>query len=473
MASVPRRSDGDNVPPQAETELARRHPLSAEDFVFGWRVYATPELGEAAQPPLSYLEEVLAPDDRTVVLRWKRPYTDAGSLQADRDGLPALPRHILAAPFETAASAPEAFIAHPFWAQEFVGLGPFRLDRWEPATFLEGSAFDGHALGRARIDRIRMLFMGDPNTVLANMLSGEAHVNIDDSIRFQQAVILQREWGPRNGGTVLLNPAQTRYSHVQLRPELVSPRALLDLRFRQGLAHALDKQALVDALLDGQGIVANTFIVPQVENFADIDRAVTKYPYDLRRTEQLFEAAGVTRGADGFYQSPPEGRIVIDIRILSGAANETEATVMADSFKRGGIDSTVYVFPQAQGQDAVARASFPGLTSTSVINGFEPALDRLRASDIPSPENRWRGSNRGGWNSPAFERLVAAYEASLDRTERSQHVVQMMRVVSEELPAYPLFYNPTVTAHVAGLHGPLISVSARAAGWNVHEWEWR
>jgi len=67
---------------------------------------------------------------------------------------------------------------------------------------------------------------------------------------------------------------------------------------------------------------------------------------------------------------------------------------------------------------------------------------------------------------------VAAYEASLDRTERSQHVVQMMRVVSEELPAYPLFYNPTVTAYVAGLYGPLISVSARAAGWNVHQWEW-
>jgi peptide/nickel transport system substrate-binding protein len=431
-------------------------------------------MGEVTLPPFKYLEEAVAPDARTLVLRWKQPFAEAGALQgAYQSGFPPLPRHILARPAESMSAAVDAFVAHPFWAQEYVGLGPFRLDRWEPATFLEGSAFEGHALGRPKIDRIKVLFMGDPNTVLANLLSGEAHVNIDDSIRFQQAAILQREWGPRSGGTVLMSPAQTRYTHVQLRPELVSPRALLDLRFRQGLAHAVDRQALLDALLEGQGIAAHTFVVPQVESFADVERAILKYPYDLRRTEQLFSEIGVTRGADGFYTTPGEGRVVIDIRVLSGAANETEAAVMADSFRRTGIDSTVYVFPQAQGQDAVARASFPGLTSSSIINAFEPPIDRLRASEIPSPENRWRGANRGGWSSPDFERAVDAYEMALDRAERNRRVAGLLRVISEELPAYPLFYNPMVTAHVAGLRGPVMSVSARAAGWNVHEWEWQ
>jgi ABC-type transport system substrate-binding protein len=99
-------------------------------------------------------------------------------------------------------------------------------------------------------------------------------------------------------------------------------------------------------------------------------------------------------------------------------------------------------------------------------------LDRLRASEIPSPETRWRGANCGGWNSPDVEQLVAAFESSLDRAERGRYVTQMMRVISEELPAYPLFYNYMVTAHVAGLQGPKMAVSARTAGWNVHEWVW-
>jgi peptide/nickel transport system substrate-binding protein len=294
-----------------------------------------------------------------VVFRWKQPYVDAGSLHGGQiGGFPALPRHILAAAFESASSSPEPFIARPFWAQEYVGRGPYKLERWEPGAFIEGSSFEGHVLGRARIDRVRVLFMGDPNAVLANILSGEAHVNIDDSIRFQQAAILQREWTPREGGTVILSPAQTRYTHVQLRPEVASPSALLDVRFRQGLAHAIDKKALVDALLDGQGLTADTLIVPQVETFADVERAITKYPYDPRRTEQIFGDLGISKGSDGTYASPADGRILVDIRVLSGAANETEATVMVDSFKRVGLNATLYVFSQAQGQDALARASF-------------------------------------------------------------------------------------------------------------------
>jgi ABC-type transport system substrate-binding protein len=44
-------------------------PLSVEDFVFAWRVYAAPELGLAGSPPISQIGEVVAPDARTVLIR--------------------------------------------------------------------------------------------------------------------------------------------------------------------------------------------------------------------------------------------------------------------------------------------------------------------------------------------------------------------------------------------------------------------
>src|SRR5688572_8352741 len=68
-------------------------PLSAEDFVFAHRVYATPAFGLSATPPIGQMEEIIAPDPRTVVIRWRQPYPDAVAL--DRD-FQALPRHILA-----------------------------------------------------------------------------------------------------------------------------------------------------------------------------------------------------------------------------------------------------------------------------------------------------------------------------------------------------------------------------------------
>ena len=53
-----------------------------------------------------------------------------------------LPRHILGQKFTTQDS--DAFVASPFWTQEYVGAGPYKLDKWEPGSFLEGSAFDYH-----------------------------------------------------------------------------------------------------------------------------------------------------------------------------------------------------------------------------------------------------------------------------------------------------------------------------------------
>src|SRR5438128_2369462 len=55
-------------------------PITAGDFVFAWRVYATPEFGHANRPPMLAMEEVLAPDPHTVVARWKAPYPGAESL---------------------------------------------------------------------------------------------------------------------------------------------------------------------------------------------------------------------------------------------------------------------------------------------------------------------------------------------------------------------------------------------------------
>jgi len=85
-------------------------PLGADDFVFAWRVYATPEMGLAASVPITYIQDVTAPDDRTVVIRWRQPYAGAGGLQGKE--LPPLPRHILEAPF--AEREADAFVALPF-----------------------------------------------------------------------------------------------------------------------------------------------------------------------------------------------------------------------------------------------------------------------------------------------------------------------------------------------------------------------
>lgn len=55
-------------------------PLSADDFVFASQVYTAPEIGIANVAPQSLIAEASAPDPRTLMVRWKRPYPYAGVL---------------------------------------------------------------------------------------------------------------------------------------------------------------------------------------------------------------------------------------------------------------------------------------------------------------------------------------------------------------------------------------------------------
>lgn len=452
-------------------------PLTPDDFVFSWEVYLSPELGTSDSPPISFIEGITAPDSRTLVIRWRQPFPEAGSLRASGGGgdssgrsFTALPRHILEQPFRRADI--ETFAAHPFWSMEYVGLGPYRLDRWEAGAFLEGAAFDRHALGKPRIPRIRVLFVPDPNTVVANVLAGAAHMTVDDSIRFQQGLIIRREWASRDGGTVLVYPSLWRWTQVQQRPEYASPRALLDVRVRRALAHTVDKQALSEALFEGEGIPSDSAIPPTVDYFARVDRVVTKHPFDPVRAQQLMAEAGFVKGADGTYVGPT-GRFATELNTLGSAQNEAELSIMAAGWRQAGFEVKEVVWSPAQGADRELRNTFPGLSNTSGSSG-ERALDDYQSSELPRPEKRWSGQNRGGWRAPPeFDRLADAFNTTLDREQRTQQAVEMARLMTNDVAVISLYFNPTVTAFARGLAGPRVPAPEGSLPWNIHEWEFR
>jgi peptide/nickel transport system substrate-binding protein len=455
--------------------------LTADDFVFSFQVYTNPDIGQASAAPIGMMEDVQALDPRTILIKWKVTNADAGNLEAgsasitNAIGFPALPRHLLDTAFHQGNV--DSFIALPFWSTEYVGLGPYKMDRWEAGSYFDGVAFDKHVLGRPKIDRVRMMFIPDFNTSLANMLAGEAHITVDDSIRFQQALVLRREWEGRpagSGGTVLVYPALWRQSYFQQRPELAAPIGLTDARVRRAMTYAVDKQALDIALFEGEGIFVDTPIPPTSAAFAEVDRVATKYAFDLRRSEQLMAEAGYARGSDGIWTHPSAGRFATELTVLQSPQNENEMHIMALTWRQAGFDVSEKVWGATLASDPELRDTHPGIGNTSAGAGTpgETVLADHEGSLVPSAANRWAGSNRGGWSNAEFDRLAQRFNTTLVRTERAPILAQMAKVFTDDAAVISLFYNPTTTAFVANLRGPKPAVPEGTTSWNIYEWEW-
>src|SRR5439155_12045548 len=163
----------------------------------------------------------------TVVIHWRAPFTDADILDQT---FPPLPQHILEGPYAAYRQDPasrDRFTGLRFWTTEYVGLGPYWLERWEPGTALYAQAFPGYVFGKPKIDRIVARIFADENAVLANVLSGEVDITYSNALRFEHALVLKREW---NGGVVALAPAAASVEYPQFRPEYQKTPALYDLR---------------------------------------------------------------------------------------------------------------------------------------------------------------------------------------------------------------------------------------------------
>jgi peptide/nickel transport system substrate-binding protein len=440
-------------------------PFTTDDIAFAVRVYQNPEFGIAASIPQVLIEEVATPDPRTVVIRWHRPYAGAATLPA---AFLPLPRHILEGPLQSQSM--DAFSNHPYWTQQYVGLGPYRIDRWEPGTAIEAVGFTGHALGAPKIPRMRLVFIADYDAIVANLLAGGAHIAIDGAVRVQQASVLRQEWAASKAGVVLSWPQGTRFTYAQLRQGVADPTAMMDLRVRKALAHTIDKQMLNDGLLDGHGVIADTFLLPGQDYYAAVQSAVARYPYDVRRSEQLMQEAGFTKDGEGFYVSATQERFNPELQITATAPHFVqEGILLQDTWRRAGFDVGASMFPQAMMQDGQARATFRSMATA--LCGCRSEMDTMfplfTSNAIPRTENRWRGSNRGSWSNTEWDRLADTFATTLEKGARTQLAVQMMRMVSEDLPGFPYYYDLTSLAHTATLQGPL-----PVNGWNVHQWTW-
>ena len=443
-------------------------PLTADDFVFAWQVYRGPEFGTSG-PPVGYMEQVRASDPRTLVIEWNQPYPDAGVLGPA--GFPPLPKAVLGQAFQELDAV--QFAGLPFWTGNYVGLGPYKVERFEPGSWVEASAFVGFVQGAPKIERLRLAFIQDPNTAIAWLQSGEGHFITDFIIGPDDARTME-QLGQTNRPVTDDAPSIARFTNIQFRSQLQQPALLGDARIRKAIASSIDNVSALEAITYGRGkIVPAPLSAVEASSLSfqtAVERAIPTYSYDLRKAQQLLEEAGLTRGPNGRYRSPDGTPFTFEFGFIQQASNGRENAIFVDSLQQAGIDAISRPYTQAELMTPGARASFPAL-----MTGSGTTLTTLVSEDIPRPEKRWQGANYGGWESAEADRLRAAFDVTLEPDARTQVIIQMAQLYYDQLPGITHYLTPTVNAWSAQLAGVVARTGRPTVSPldHTHRWSWK
>jgi peptide/nickel transport system substrate-binding protein len=440
-------------------------PFTSADLLFSFGVYKDPELPSPFSPILALMESASAPDPRTFVVRWSQPYPFA--YQAE--GLIPLAKHVFEDRY--AAGDKDAFVRSPHFTREWVGLGPYRIARWEPGTHLEMARFDDYYTGRPPFETVTVRFIGDGNTMLANIMASAVDVVLPPSVDLTTALDLRSRW-EGTGNQVLITPTgRIHFMEIQHRPQFAKPtNGMTNLTVRQALNHATDRQGLVDVITAGHGQVADSYARPTDSFRAAVESAVVQYPYDPARAEALLAQAGWQRGTDGVLVDARTGeRFESEIwgRQAVGG-QEREPSIVADQWNRVGTRMTPYVIPAVRESDREHQATLPSVIISSNLGPEEWYMARLNSRFVASAADRWTGRNKLGYSNPQLDSIVDRLQTTIDTNQRNALHRELIQLETSEVAFMPLYWEVLPVLALKGVKLPPYSnrTASNFAAWD-------
>ncbi|HZT06527.1 MAG TPA: peptide ABC transporter substrate-binding protein [Chloroflexota bacterium] len=444
-------------------------PVTADDFVFSIEVGRDRGLPAFGAPAFASISDASAPDPLTFVVSWKEPFAGADALFSIDLGYPTpLPRHLLA---DAAATNADGFLDLPYWNEEFVGTGPFKLASWDPGVGMRLRAHDGYALGRPKIDRIDVQVIPDANTLVANLLAGSVDVTPDLGT-VDAGTQLRDQW---RDGTVEFNLGAGTWSQMVSQFLDPTPAAMRDVRFRTALATAIDRQAIVDSVVGGLSPVPLSLLDPNQPQYASLEASLPRFAYDPAQAVQILLDAGYRRSGDGTFRDSDGQAISLEVRSSTQAVLGKAATAIADDWQRVGLPARPVPTPPQLVNDRSYTSTFPavwiknGPTDVYGFRGFTSAAAPLASKNFVAPSP----TNSGRYMNPELDDLIVTYFRTVPVNERVEVIGRIVHILTDQVVTLGLWYAVIPGASANRLSGVPPQWPSNAMCWNSWDWDVR
>ncbi|EOS81852.1 hypothetical protein C817_00246 [Dorea sp. 5-2] len=300
--------------------------FTADDVKFTIEAIMDPENGSENAPNYEDVEEITAADDHTIVFRLSAPNVAF----LDYMTMAVLPKHLL----EGEDMQESDFFRHP------VGTGPYKLKDWDAGQAITLEKNEEYFKGAPQIGRIIFKIVPDDNAKAVQMESGELDLALltpkDAKVFADRDEYTCYDMKTSDYRGILFN---FRNEYWTKNRDLIP-----------AVCYAIDRQAIVDAVLLGQGVPAYGPLQRNVYNEEEVEH----YDHDPKKARQVLEDAGCRMGSDGFYERDGE---TVGFVLSVGAGDQVRidmAQAAAQQLGEAGIECTVDIPAQVDWEAQMA-----------------------------------------------------------------------------------------------------------------------
>ncbi len=384
------------------------------------------------------IEGLTAPDDHTVVMKLSSPDSAFLPTLADFSGLGILPKHILE------GVAPESLIEDGFNLAPTVGAGPYKFVTYETDQYLELEAnpeFWGEAPAVQKIF-MRILL---PDVAVAELEAGTVDVigvSIDDMERLSS-----------NPDLTIISIESPSLDSISVNLER---EYFKDVRVRQAMQYAIDRENITANLYQGQATVRNSPIFGP--EWMGVPEGLNEYPYDPDQARALLEEAGW------------DSNLEVEMMYGAGANSTFQAmvAVIQQQWADVGFKVNLLQLDAAElNRKLVTEPDYDLYIGGGGVYGAEPSISAkyyLTANFTPG------GANNVHYSNPEIDDLYAQGRAVATPEERSAIYTQIAQILNTDLPSIFLWSpntNFAVNNRLIGFEAPAY-VQNRL--WNAETW---
>lgn len=423
--------------------------VTARDVIFTWRQIMNPANMTPSRDGYDHIASIDAPDTHTVRVHLKGVYPPALYLFRDLNQGAILPEHLLG---RYASLNHVGFNLHP------IGSGPYVFKGWAHGSEMRFDANHAYFRGAPHIEHVVLKFIGDQNTLLAQLRSHEIDLYYD-----VPAIQVDQLRGVP--GIALASTSTLHWEHLAFntrRPPLD------DVRVRQALCYGMDETILHAKVYRGLGTIGPVEFNP---DFEWADKSIVPYPFDPAKAGALLDAAGWKRGRDGLRYR--DGRpLAVTISTVAGVKNREQIEVLLQNWWRAiGVDTSVKNFPAATlfAPASAGGMLYSGKTDVALFTWANVTPDPDPEAYLDPARVPPAGQNVTYYADPEIAKQIAAGLATYDPARRRAAYDKIQHILIREVPEYVLDWLPESVAYNSDLHG-VAPVPVGSDLWNVGSW---